>query len=113
MANTPSNPDFPPQQFTARYERGFETDREFLEITAEEWDFVYQAVENFILCNPYLASWEIEDSGGCRFLITTEVPHISVPRRIVYFKPDEETRRVAFLCLQDVPEAPDYVDFES
>jgi hypothetical protein len=104
---TPKSPDFPPQEFTIRYEIGFHTDAEFLDITYEDWDQVYRPAENFIACNPYLFSWEIEDSAGSRFVITTDVPHLGVPPLIIYFKPDEVTRRIAVLSVQPVPETPD------
>jgi hypothetical protein len=109
VSEVPPDPDFPPQRYTAQYQIGFETDREYLGLTQEAWHSVYGAVENFILCDPYLASWEIDDSGGCRFLVTTDVPFLDVPRLAVYFKPDDESRVVTFLTVQEVPEAPDYV----
>lgn len=111
MADVPPNPDFPPQRYTARYELGWQTDREALEIPAEVWDFVYRRVENFILCDPYhRTTWEIEDSGGARFLVTTDVPAFDEPPLVIYFKPDEMSRRIAFLTLQRWPQTPDYVD---
>jgi hypothetical protein len=110
LSNVPPNPDFPPQSYTGRYELGFETDREFIELTPEAWDFVYRGVENFILCDPYLDSWEIDDSDGCRFLVTTDVPYVEAPPLIVYFKPDETTRRVAFLSVERLPDVPDPAD---
>lgn len=112
MPRDAHSPDFPPQRFTARYELGFVTDCERLDIDEKAWDFVYQSVENFILCNPYLASWEIADSGGARFLVTEDVPFLNVPSLIVYFMPDEDTRRVAFLTVEEVPQTPDSVDFD-
>jgi hypothetical protein len=114
LPNVPWSPGFPPQRFTARYELGFETDREALAISEQAWDFVYRGVENYILCDPYKSppTWEIADSGGARFLVTTDVPYLNVPPLVVYFKPDETTRRVAFLTVERVPETPSYVDFD-
>ena len=113
MSDVPPNPNFPPQRYTGRYEIGFETDRELLEISEQAWDFVYRGVENFILCNPYLSppTWEIADSGGARFLVTTDAPYVDAPPLVVYFKPSEETRRVAFLTVERAPATPEYVDF--
>lgn len=109
MQDVPPSPDFPPERYTARYELGWETDREFLEIPVEVWDFVYRRIESFILCDPYhRATWEIEGSGGARFLVTTDVPFFDEPPLVVYFKPSEETRRVAFLTLERPPEIPDF-----
>ena len=111
MPGVPPNPDFPPQRYTARYELGWETDREFLGIRPEVWDYVYQRFENFIVCDPYHpATWEIADSGGARFLVTTDVPFLDEPPLVIYFKPSEESRHVAFLTLERLPETPDYVD---
>lgn len=115
MSNIPRNPDFPPQRFTAAYELGFETDRELLVgIDEEAWDFTYDAAETFILCNPYLnpdgngPMWEVEESGGARFLVTTDVPFLDAPPLVIYFKADDETRRVAFLTVEPAPETPEY-----
>jgi len=111
LTNERPYPDFPPQRYTARYELGWNTDREFLEIPEQVWDFVYRRVENFILCDPYHpATWEIHDSGGSRFLATTDVPLFDEPPLVIYFKPSEATRRVAFLTLERLPETPDVVD---
>ena len=94
------NPDFPPQQFTGRYEPGFETDRRLVEPSDRVWEYLFRVVEDFILCDPYLASYEIAGSGGARFLQTEEVGFLDCPPLLVYFKLDEETRRVAFLTVQ-------------
>src|SRR5436309_2742807 len=110
MSNAPPNPDFPPQQYTARYELGWETDREAVDLTEAQWDFVYRGVENYILCEPTGdATWEVEGWEGVRFLMTDDVPAVDAPPLIVWFKHDDETRRVAFLTVQRVPPTPDYV----
>jgi hypothetical protein len=94
-----SNPDFPPQQFEARYELGFDTDRALVEPSPHVWDFLFRAVENFICSDPYVASHEIEGSNGARFMLTAEAGFLDCPELIVYFKPDQTTRRVAFLTV--------------
>jgi hypothetical protein len=35
------------------------------------------------------------------------------PPLVIYFKADEDSRRVAFLTLQRLPETPDHVEFEN
>ena len=90
----------------ARYELGFETDRQLVEPSPRVWEFLFRAIENFVLCDPYLASHEIAGSDGARFLMTEDAGFLDCPPLIVYFKPDEETRRVAFLTVHlasDVP----------
>lgn len=101
----PDNPDFPPQKYTARYELGFETDREAIEPSPRVWDFLFRAVENYVLCDPYLNSHEIRNTGGARFLMTEEAGLQDVPPLIVYFKSSEESRIVAFLTVRRVSDA--------
>lgn len=112
MSNVPPDPFFPAKQYYARYELGFETDREYVGLTAQAWDFVYEPVENFILCNPHLSSWEIEGSDGARFLVTTDVPFLDLPPLIIYFKPFDSKGLVSFLSIERGPATPDYVDSE-
>jgi hypothetical protein len=95
-----ANPNFPPQRYTGRYHVGFETDRERIEPNPQVWEFLFRGVENFILCNPYLMSYEISESGGARFLFSEEVGFLDCPPLVVYFKPDEKTRRVVFLTVE-------------
>jgi len=77
-----------------------------LEPSEQVWNFLFEAVEKFILRNPYLRSYEIDNSGGARFLLTEEAGFLDCPALVVYFKPDDANRRVAFLTVHlasDVP----------
>ena len=95
---TPS-PEFPPQKYTGRYEPGFRTDRQLIEPSEHVWGFLFRGVENFILCNPYIKSHEVEGWGGVRLLLTEDAGFLDCPSLVVYFKVDEESHRVAFLAV--------------
>jgi hypothetical protein len=94
-----SGPD-PAQPYTPRYNAGFDTDRELFEPNFRVWDFLFKAVEKFVCRNPYVASHEVADSGGVRFLMTEEAGFADCPPMAVYFKPDDATRRVVFLTVE-------------
>lgn len=94
------NPDFPPQRYVSRCEPGFETDRRLIEPSTRVWDFLFAAVKNFICCNPLLKSYEVDGWDGVRFMLTEEAEFMDCPPLIVYFKVDEEARRIAFLSVQ-------------
>jgi hypothetical protein len=102
-----NDPSWPPQQFSAVYHVGFETDCQRIEPNPQVWDHLFRAVENFICCDPYgKATHEVKDGGGTRFLITEEAGLLDIPRTLVVFKPDEASRKVLFVTVVrevDVP----------
>lgn len=90
----------PAPPYSARYNVGFHTDRELIEPSFRVWQFLFQVVEDFVCRNPYLASHEIAGTGGVRFLLTEEAEFADCPPLVVYFKPDDTTRRVVFLTVE-------------
>ncbi len=89
----------PAPRYTADYNVGFHTDRELIEPSFRVWEFLFRAIEDFVCRNPYLASHKVGDSGGVRFLLTEEAGFADCPPLVVYFKPDDGTRRVVFLTV--------------
>ena len=95
----------PGSPYTADYHIGFNTDRLLIEPSDGVWEFLFQDIEEFVLRDPYVASYEIKDSGGARFLFTEPAGFLDVPPLIVFFQPDDDTRVVRFLTVQLESEA--------
>lgn len=96
--------------YRAEYSIGWPTDREFLEPEPGAWDIVIDAVIAFVTRNPYLASYEVDESAGIRFMMTEESEFSDIPRLAVWFQPDDEACVVTFLTLQELPDIPDAPD---